>query len=372
MTSVDTDTPSIPSQPHPAPRRTRVLSYVGRLVIAFTSLTLVTILIVSSLIAISLLQRSTGDIRLNILTSLVFAGLIAVILAALFAIFFSRGFILPLMHITAISNRVQAGDLSARTNMTANDEFSRLGRAVDEMIDAVEKNKKLEHQLTTDVAHELRTPLMAMQATIEAMIDGVLPVDAARLATLNTEVIRLGRLVDVQLELSRLESGRTPLAIEGLDLSQLVKDLVSAHEMFIEEAGLSIECLVSPSVMVRGDADRLRQAISNLLSNAIRYTPPEGNIVVRVSSQQGLAQVFVSDNGIGIAPEDIPHVFSRFWRAATSRARESGGLGVGLALVREIVARHRGIVSVESKLGVGSTFTLSLPLLRWEDDDDED
>jgi signal transduction histidine kinase len=309
--------------------------------------------------------RAGGDIRLNIYVAVLIAGLIAVTLAGLTGVFFARGFIQPLTYITAVSNRVRAGDLSARTRMEGSDELSRLGRAVDEMIAAVEKNKKLEHQLTTDVAHELRTPLMAMQATIEAMIDEVLPVDSVRLATLNSEVIRLGRLVDVQLEISRLESGSTTLRFEDLDLSQLVEDLVISHEMFIEETGLTINWDIVPGVMVRGDADRLRQAISNLLSNAIRYTPSGGNINMQVCTQQGLAQVFVSDTGIGIAAEDIPHVFSRFWRAATSRDRESGGLGVGLAMVREIVTRHQGVVNVESALGVGSTFTLSLPLLGY-------
>jgi signal transduction histidine kinase len=307
-------------------------------------------------------QSMGSDIRFNVYIAVLIAGLIAVTLAGLYGVFFAREFVQPLTHITTVSNRVRAGDLSARTRMEGSDELSRLGRAVDEMIDAVEKNKKLEHQLTTDVAHELRTPLMAMQATIEAMIDGVLPVDSVRLATLNSEVIRLGRLVDVQMELSRLESGSTTLRVKTLDLSQLVKDLVISHEMFIEDAGLALHCEISPGIMVRGDADRLRQAISNLLSNAIRYTASGGHIKVRVCAQQGLAQVFVSDTGVGIAGEDIPHVFERFWRAATSRDRESGGLGVGLALVREIATRHRGVVNVESVLGVGSTFTLSLPL----------
>jgi signal transduction histidine kinase len=308
-------------------------------------------------------QPMNGDVQFNVYVAVFIAGLIAVTLAGLYGVFFAREFVQPLTHITTISNRVRAGDLSARTRMEGSDELSRLGRAVDEMIDAVEKNKKLEHQLTTDVAHELRTPLMAMQATIEAMIDGVLPVDSVRLATLNSEVIRLGRLVDVQMELSRLESGSTTLRVKALDLSQLVKDLVISHEMFIEDAGLILDCEILPGVMVRGDADRLRQAISNLFSNAIRYTSSGGHIKVRVCAQQGLAQVFVSDTGVGIAGEDMPHVFERFWRAATSRDRESGGLGVGLALVREIATRHRGVVNVESVLGVGSTFTLSLPLL---------
>ncbi|MDR1184983.1 MAG: HAMP domain-containing protein [Coriobacteriales bacterium] len=305
-----------------------------------------------------------NDIRVNTYAAILTAGLVAVTLAALASVFLSRVFTRPLSYIATISNEVRAGNLTARTCMEGSDELSRLGRAVDEMIDAIEKNKKLEHQITTDVAHELRTPLMAMQATIEAMMDGVLPVDAARLATLNSEVVRLGRLVDVQLELSRLESGKTMLRIEDLDLSQLIEDLVIAHQMFIEDAELTFAHEITPGIKVLGDADLLRQAISNLLSNAVRYTPAGGHINIRVCSRRSLAQVFVSDTGIGISNEDIPHVFSRFWRAATGRDRESGGLGVGLALVKEIAMRHQGIVSVESEPGVGSTFTLNLPLFE--------
>jgi signal transduction histidine kinase len=307
-------------------------------------------------------SRTGGDIQLDTYIALLTASLIAIIFAGLFGVYFARAFTRPLSRITAVSNEVRSGNLAARTHMEGRDELSRLGRALDEMIDAIEANKRLERQLTTDVAHELRTPLMAMQATIEAMIDGVLPVDAARLATLNSEVIRLGRLVDVQLQLSRLESGRTALQIGSIDLSMLVEDLIVAHEMFVEDAGLLISHDIEPGVMVRGDADLLRQAISNLLSNAVRYTPPGGRINIQVRSQRNLAQVFVSDTGVGIATEDIPHVFSRFWRAETSRDRESGGLGVGLALVKEIASRHRGIISVESEQGIGTTFTLSLPL----------
>jgi signal transduction histidine kinase len=308
-------------------------------------------------------RNSTSLIRVNTYIALLVAGLIAAVLAALAGVFFARHFVRPLEHITEVSREVGSGNLAARTRMEGNDELSRLGRAVDEMISAVEKNKRLERQITTDVAHELRTPLMAMQATIEAMIDGILPADSTRLATLNSEVVRLGRLVDIQLELSWLESGKTVLRIEDVDLSRLVEDLVATHEMFIEDAGLDLEYRITPDIIVPGDADLLRQAVSNLLSNAVRYTPAGGKITIQVGTQHNHAQVFVSDTGIGIAEEDLEHVFARFWRANPSRDRESGGLGVGLAMVREIVSRHHGLVNAESKLGVGTTFTISLPLL---------
>jgi signal transduction histidine kinase len=311
------------------------------------------------------LTPSDQEFKANTYIALLIAGLIAVTLAALIGIYLSRSLTRPLAHISAVSREVSSGDLSARTAMKGNDEFSRLGRAVDQMIASIEKNKNLERQLTADVAHELRTPLAAMQATIEAMVDGVLPTDATRLATLNSEVIRLNHLIDALFELSRLESGKTKFKMGVVDVSALVEELRLSHEMLVADAQLSMDCELDSGALARGDADLLRQAMTNLLSNAVRYTPAGGHISLKVHVQKGLVQVFVSDTGEGIAADDIPHVFSRFWRATTSRDRESGGLGIGLALVKEIVAKHKGSINVESELGVGSTFTLTLPLLKW-------
>jgi signal transduction histidine kinase len=310
------------------------------------------------------LTPSDQEFKANTYIAILIAGLIAVTLAALVGVYLSRDLTRPLTHISSVSYEVSSGDLSARTAMRGNDEFSRLGRAVDQMIATIEKNNNLERQLTADVAHELRTPLAAMQATIEAMMDKVLPTDTVRLATLNSEVIRLGHLVDVLLELSRLESGKTALKMGVIDVSELVEELMLSHEMLVADAELSIDCELDSGALVRGDADLLRRAMTNLLSNAVRYTPAGGHINLKVLVRQGLVQVFVSDTGEGIAADDIPHVFSRFWRAATSRDRESGGLGIGLAMVKEIMAKHRGSINVESELGAGSTFTLTLPLLK--------
>jgi signal transduction histidine kinase len=303
---------------------------------------------------------SEGQLYVAILVS----GFLAIIVSLLIGILYSIRLTRPLNRMYRVGQEFRSGDSSVRTKIDGTDEISRLGAEIDAIIEAYENGKRMEYQLTNDVAHELRTPLMAMQATIEAMMDGVLPSDATRLSVLNTEVIRLGHLVDAQLKLARLEDGKTELKIEVVSISQLVHELLQSHEILVEYAELTMDSRIQPDVFARADSGYLRQAIANLLSNAIRYTDSGGHIIVEVRSQHGLAQIFVTDTGEGIAGEDMPHLFSRFWRAATSRDRESGGLGVGLAMVKHIVKRHHGFVDVQSELGVGSTFTISIPLYK--------
>jgi signal transduction histidine kinase len=203
---------------------------------------------------------------------------------------------------------------------------------------------------------------MAMQATIEAIIDGVLPAGPEHLGTIHSEVVRLGRLVDAQLRLSRLENKSLALKEEEINLGDLIANLVVAHEMFVEESDLTIEFSADPGVMVIGDPDMLRQATANLLSNSVRYTPAGGSIAIKVRRGQMMAQIIVADTGIGISSDDIRNVFIKFWRSDAGRNRESGGLGIGLAMVKEIADRHKGWVNVESVMGKGTTFTIHIPL----------
>jgi signal transduction histidine kinase len=301
-------------------------------------------------------------LRLQSYQAIAIAAVVAIVLALVFGMFFSRGLVAPLLHITSVADEIRRGNLSARTDMTGKDEFSQLGRILDEMVDSVERNASVERQLTTDLAHELRTPLMGMQATIEAMIDGVLPVDETQLATLDSEVVRLGRLVEAQLQLSRLEWGRVVMAFEEIDLAELISGLMTSYEALAEEGGLVVSFAADPDVRVRGDADLLRQAVTNLFSNAVRYTPSGETVSIEVKRGKVTAQIIVSDTGVGISAADIDKLFLRFWRADGARDGESG-LGIGLAMVKEIAERHRGWVDVESALGRGSTFILHIPLL---------
>ena len=229
------------------------------------------------------------------------------------------------------------------------------------MADAIERDRDLERQLIGDVAHELRTPLMAIQATVEAIQDGVFEADQEHMGTISSETRRLGRLVEALLRLNRLENGTTELKVETIDLSELVSGLAMSQEALIESSGLSLLTDIEDDIYIEGDRDLIHQAVVNLMSNAVRYTPEGGSISVELRRDNGYASVSVADTGVGIAEKDLKKVFSRFWRADTARSN-SGGLGIGLALVREVVDQHRGTVSVDSTLGEGSTFTLNLPL----------
>lgn len=286
---------------------------------------------------------------------------LAILISIGLGMLFARGLVDPINRMTKTARAIKEGDLSARTRLTGEDEVSRLGETFDAMADAVEKDRMMERRLTTDVAHELRTPLMAIQATIEAIIDGVFEPDEERLGTIDAEVQRLSRLVDALLKLSRLENRKIPMKKKRLNLGELLTDIIGTHEAYVRESGLDLVFEAEDDVEVFGDADMLRQATANLISNAVRYTP-EGTITVRVERGETMASISVADTGIGLTPEECKMVFSRFWRGDAGRNRAQGGLGIGLSVVKEIVDRHNGWVRVEGEKGVGSTFTIFIPL----------
>ena len=296
--------------------------------------------------------------------AVLFATCVAVFISCLIGYAVARGLVTPIKRITRTANAIKGGDLTARTGLLGNDEIAQLGMTFDDMAQSIENDRELELRLTNDVAHELRTPLMAMQATMEAMVDGVLPADEQRLLMLNNEVIRLGKLVDALLKLSRLENRSTPVKLEELDLGELIEELVLSHQMLVEESGLGFEYTYEPGIMVMADPDLIKQAAANILSNSVRYTPAGGKVSIEVSRSAEMAKIAISDTGIGLSEEDLQHIFSRFWRADSGRDRASGGLGVGLAIVKEIVDRHNGWVNVESEVDVGSTFTINIPLVE--------
>ena len=309
-----------------------------------------------------LLSKADQEFRMQSYQAMALAAVLSVALACVIGVLFARGLVRPINRITKTAQAIKEGDLSARVNLEGKDEIAEMGKTFDAMAESVESNQELERRLTTDVAHELRTPLMAIQSTVEAIMDGVFKADEERLNTINIEVQRLSRLVDAILKLSRLESRSTPMNEEVVDVGELIRPLVMSHEAFVTDAGLTLEYEAEPDVIVYADRDMLRQATANLISNAVRYTPAPGKISVSVKSGDVMAAIAVRDTGIGLSPEERRMVFKRFWRAEESRQRQSGGLGVGLAVVKEIVDRHGGWVQVEGRKGEGSCFTIHIPL----------
>lgn len=315
----------------------------------------------------AMLTRSDVAFRTNSYTAIAWAAGIAVVLACVIGWFVSRSLTKPINRITKTATQIRNGDLTARSGVTGTDEIGRLGETFDDMASSLERDLKLEHRLTSDVAHELRTPLMAMLATVEAMEDQVLPADEEHLEVVATEVRRLSRLVDAMLKLSRLENGSTEVKAERTDVVYLVKSLVSSQHQLFHEKGLHLRFVDKTNkgeCYADLDPDLIREAVVNLLSNAMRYTNEDGWVVASVAQDKQDVLIAVQDTGMGIAKEEIPQTFSRFWRSDASRERASGGLGVGLSIVKEIVDRHNGTISVESELGRGTTFTLHIPMNR--------
>lgn len=294
------------------------------------------------------------------------AAAIAISLSGLIGILASRSLTKPVRRITETAVQIRSGNLAARSGIRGENELGRLGETFDDMASSLERDIKLERRLTSDVAHELRTPLMAIMATVEAIQDGILPADEERLENIVSESRRLSRLVDAMLHLSRLENGKTKFNPESVNVVAMVASLVAVQETLFKENNRTltfVDKTPEGNCFVDIDSDMIREALTNLLSNAIRYTDDGGHVVITVSIDDNDAVISVTDDGMGIAPEDIPQTFSRFWRAEESRERASGGLGVGLAITKEIMDRHNGTISVESELGKGTTFSLHLPVL---------
>jgi len=296
------------------------------------------------------------------LVGLTLAALVAIAFASLGGVWYANRLVEPIERITVTAQALKAGDRDARTRLEAEDEIGFLGRTFDEMADAIEADREMERRLTADVAHELRTPLQAIQATVEAMQDGVLPADEERLGIVRDETVRLARLADGILELTRLERGSVQFTCVRMDLSLPVRAAVDAIEALIETRELVLSVDLTEGIHSCVDSDRIQQAVGNLLSNAARYTPAGGRVEVSLRRDIDQAVIEVADTGIGIAEEDLGHVFSRFWRADEARATTSGGLGIGLAVTREIVERHQGSIGASRRHGGGSVFSIRLPL----------
>lgn len=249
------------------------------------------------------------------------------------------------------------------------DEFGAISKALREMNDSLAEAERTRKQLMSDVAHELKTPLMIIQGELELAHETGTPLSAAKQASLLDEVLRLSRLVHEVLDLSRLESGMTELHPRTENLVVLVEDVTSKTLFMTEDKQIQLSMHAKEEfIPVSVDKSRILQALYNILTNAIYYTSPGGQIRLHVETvrlpnqQEPYARIRVEDNGAGISEEDLPHIFDRFYRADHSRARPSGGSGLGLAIARQNILAHRGWIEVDSVVGEGSVFTVYLPI----------
>lgn len=274
--------------------------------------------------------------------------------------FVSRALTRPLGTVTAAARALAAGDGTARTRLRGTGEIAELGGAFDAMADSLARAQQDQRTLTADVAHELRTPLAALQAGLEELRDGLVEPDGHTLAGLHDQSLRLARLVDDLAELSAAESAGVPRTPEVVDLADLARDAVTARLPELRTAGLSVATELQPGVLVSVDTGRLHQALGNVLANAARYCRPGDHVDVRVRAEGPEAVVELADSGPGIPPDELPHVFDRLWRGRAGRS--VAGSGIGLAVARQIVLAHHGSVTAGSPAEGGTTIVVRLPL----------
>ncbi|MFN3374634.1 MAG: ATP-binding protein, partial [Chloroflexus sp.] len=268
----------------------------------------------------------------------------------------------PLQHLAQVAAALGQGHLTARAVVEGPIEVRRVAEAFNEMACELAAANHQRRQMVADIAHELRTPLTVIQGNLRAILDDVYPLTREEIGQIYEATLGLRRLVDDLRELSLADTGQLTLHRQPLDLNQLLgREAELFHEL---AAAQGVELLVTPDPSlpaVLADSERIAQVVRNLLSNALRYTPAGGNITIASAAERGGALVSVRDTGSGIAPEDVPHVFERFYRADRGRARAHGGSGLGLAIAERIIALHGGQIGVESALGKGTRFWFWLP-----------
>ncbi len=287
------------------------------------------------------------------------AGVASVAAALLVAFFLAETLSRPLRRIRLAAQRIERGDLAARVEPSGDPEVRAVGHALNRLAETLEHEEEVRKESVADLAHELRTPVHGLFSRIEAAQDGVLADETANLGAMHAEAVRLVRLLDDLARLAEAERPGLLLAKRAVDLADVARDEADAFAPLFAEAQVEFTPDLE-SVVVNGDRDRLSQVASNLLSNALRYTEGGGEVRLRVARAGDSAVLEVVDTGIGILPEDLKHVFKRFWRGEKSRSRTTGGAGIGLAIVHELVRAHDGRIEVESRPGVGSRFRVVL------------
>jgi len=295
-------------------------------------------------------------------TRILYAAIPIVLLAILFAGLLSRHVLRPVDSVIHASRRLEAGHRNARVPERGHDEMALLARSFNRMADSVQSSEAQQRQMVADIAHELRTPLANIRGYLEALKDGVLAPTPDIFDSLHEEALLQQRIIDDLQDLALADRDRLIDHRIRTDLGDLVRTARAAHAARADACSIALTVEAEDDLYVDADPDRLRQALGNLLTNALRATGPGGRIdITAARADRSHIRVTIADSGHGIAPEHLPHIFDRFWRADPSRARGTGGSGLGLAITNAIVRGHNGTVTVESVVGIGTTFTITLP-----------
>lgn len=296
--------------------------------------------------------------------ALLISGFAALAAAVFVSLFVSRRIVEPLLTLSSVSRRLAEGFYRERTRIASDDEVAQLSQSVNQLADALDQTEQRRLALLADVTHELRTPLATIGGYMEGLLDGVIRPTPQTYSLILHETNRLQRLIEDLELLSRVEAGQLPVVARSTDIGRVLEDVGVQFEPLFAANQVHLYLDVPANLPpVWADPDRIAQVLINILSNAYRYTPAEGMVTLQARLAEQQIKVAVIDSGVGIAAEHLPHLFERFYRVDKSRARQSGGSGIGLAIARHLVYAQGGTIWAESAgPGQGAAFCFTLPL----------
>jgi two-component system OmpR family sensor kinase/two-component system sensor histidine kinase BaeS len=298
-------------------------------------------------------------VNLSILVTAIAVGILGLVLGSLLF----RQITSPLSELSRAAQAVASGQLGQRVRVAQNDEIGQLAESFNHMAESLAQAEVQRRHMVADIAHELRTPLTVVQGNLEALLDGVYDLNLENVAAIHRHSTLLSRLVDDLRDLALADAGQLHLDWQSVNLPTLVAQVNEGLEMQAQEKGVTLQAnLPDAFPPIIGDEQRLKQVLFNLVSNALHHTPTGGTITTEGEVKEDRVVIRVRDTGSGIPPEDLPHIFDRFYRADRSRTRTTGGSGLGLTVSKRIIEMHGGQIWAQSWLGAGSTFAFSLPL----------
>ncbi len=311
--------------------------------------------------------------RVNSLRALIgFVSLFVLIVVVSVSIVVSRRISRPMMQIAGAVKDIRSGKLDVRIHVSTGDEIAMVAEAINELVDKLKadiiqlrKLEKVRSEFLGNVSHELRTPIFAIQGFLETLLNGAVndpSVNRSFLEKARSNANRLNALLEDLINISQIESGEMKMSFRYFAVNEFVEGMVKEFQEAGREGNITVtaECKTAADREVLGDRDRLRQVMTNLIANGMKYNVPGGRVVVSTNDQDGRVRISVTDTGVGIPPEHLPRIFERFYRVDKDRSREVGGTGLGLAIVKHIVEAHESSIEVRSEPGKGSTFSFTL------------
>ena len=314
------------------------------------------------------ISRTVSDIRWDIF----WAGIVTLVIIVGMSIVVSRRISRPMAAIAQNVEKIRQGDLERHIDVESDDEIGKVARAVNELVDKLkadivelQKLQRVRSEFLGNVSHELRTPIFTLQGYLETLLNGAIDdpsVNRQFVEKASSHAARLNSLLNDLIDISRIESGEMKMSFRYFHVNEFLESVVSDFQQLAQQKGIALRTSfgTNSDVDVFGDKERLREALSNIIDNAIKYNRPDGSVTVSTERSEKSVRIFVEDTGMGIGEEHIARIFERFYRVDKDRSREVGGTGLGLAIVKHIVEAHGDKVEVISTLGKGTAFSFSL------------